>query len=100
MPDLTALDQAQEDDRLNPLVLTTDARSLVANAADPVALVASLLKTIRQNRDTEEAIERGYSAAYRTLEARHNEVCHERNEYREALRVIKRAARNVRFPRD
>lgn len=85
--------------RLDPEVLAEDATNLLATAGDVHALVVSLLKTCRQNDDTENAIRQGYEFTSRLLEDQLRAAETERNEYREALRAVRRATRNLRLGR-
>lgn len=60
-----------EFDRLDPRNLEASARWLLEHNADPVALVVSLLKTVRQNDDTQQAIRDGCHFSSRCREEMH-----------------------------
>jgi hypothetical protein len=86
--------------RLDPQELFDDAAALLAHNADPQRLVADLLKTIRQQDNRLNAIHDSYSHNDKVAWERVDVAEKERNEYREALRVVKRAVRDIRLGRD
>lgn len=85
-------------DRLDPAQLHADATWLLQRN-DPHELVVALLKQVRENDDRQNAIRDGYSASCRSMEERATEAEQERNEYREALRGVRRAVRGLRLGR-
>ncbi len=88
-----------DEDRLAPDVLRRDAEWLLNHNEDLVALLVSLLRTIRENHTQQEAIRDGYGFSCRQLEEQLREVCDERNSMREAIRAVNRATRGIKVGR-
>lgn len=80
-----------DEDRLSPQNLERSARWLLKHNDDHVALVASLLKTIRENDDQQNAIRRGYEFSYRFEEELHTAELDA--EHLHIARAIEREAR-------
>lgn len=75
-------------DRLDTVGLRKDAEQMLRlNSADPAALVAQLLRHIRQNDDVQEAIRRGYSHTSDWFRDELNNV--ERRTYLDAVRIVR-----------
>jgi hypothetical protein len=85
-------------DRLDPYKLLDDAAKLLEHT-DPQRLVADLLRTIRKQDDQLNAMREDHSRPEKEAWARADAAEQERNEYREVLRIIKRATRELRLGR-
>lgn len=87
-------------DRLNPAVLRRDAQQLLQmNEGRIDALVYDLLREARLADERVENVRKGHSHDVQYAEKRADEAEQERNEYREALRLVKRATRHIRVGR-
>jgi hypothetical protein len=82
-------------DRLDPEVLAADATKILSHTVDVHALVVSLLREIRLNCDREQAIRDGYAYSAQQNRDWAQRCQDEANEYREALRTVKRAVRHI-----
>lgn len=99
-PMLAAMAGEPQRERTDPDELREDASRLLANHQGiEIDLVVSLLKHIREHADEVEWVRDGHGWSYQSLEQQHREVCDERNAYREALRAVKHAVRNVKVGR-
>lgn len=76
-------------DRLDPKKLHDDAAAILARSSDPVALVAQLLRHLRQNDDVQNAIKDGYSYTSRWFREELNRT--EARTYMACAHIVRRA---------
>lgn len=88
------MDVAQRVERLNPARLREQAEKMLAETDDPVALVAQLLRNIRQQDDHEEAVRVGYQHSIDWERDLHEMLINQ--EHVEIARAIEREARHPR----
>jgi len=90
-------------DRLEPETLREDATRIIKRADSPEALIATmadLLCDVREADQREEWIRQGYSSDAHTAYELMEQAQREASQYRHALRLVKRATRDVKVGRE
>lgn len=91
------------EDRLTPAKLREDATRLVKGTSSPdalVDLVADMLRQVREASQREEWIRQGYTASCLLMERQMVTAQREVGELRHAVRLVKRATRDVKVGRE